>query len=365
MAQQDGKEKFITVIKRLVNAMNSSDYTLIMQEYSASLSTNFTLNKTTLFFKNLESQYGKVTKFSEPQLRTADQAITILYFEKGIQELTIYLDDQNKIKGFLFALHNPEENRDLAGKEISVLPESTKPEDKPIKESPIKQDPIPIKELEKAETKVQPEKEAPVMPITPKDKQQTILYPPFKGSWIIKTGTISQIDFTQSNLLQQENTYTFFAVDKTNARSKKDAKKNEDYFSYGSEILAPADGIIIEVIEGVRDNQPGILNPYVIIGNSITIQHSDKEYSVLAYLKQGSIRVKVGEKVTRGQVIAQCGNSGGISEPAIYYRLQDTPNLQTAKPIKFYFEQLSVIKDGKKELVKFYLPKNNEVISND
>jgi murein DD-endopeptidase MepM/ murein hydrolase activator NlpD len=93
------------------------------------------------------------------------------------------------------------------------------------------------------------------------------------------------------------------------------------------------------------------------------IQHSSKEYSVLAFLKQGSIRVKVGDRIARGQVLAQCGSSGNASEPVLHYHLQDSPYLQTAKAVKFYFERAMVSKEGKKQLQLIHLPEIGEVIS--
>ncbi len=167
----------------------------------------------------------------------------------------------------------------------------------------------------------------------------------------------------QSNLLQQKFAYEFSASDKDGLRYRNDGKANEDYFGYGKEVLAPANGTVVETIDGIRENLPGLRNPYAPIGNAIIIQHSNHEYSVLSFLKQGSIRVKLGEKVIRGQVVAQCGNSGNATEPLIHFHLQDSPYLQTAKGIKFYFEQATVTKEGKKELQLNYLPGISDTIN--
>lgn len=84
---------------------------------------------------------------------------------------------------------------------------------------------------------------------------------------------------------------------------KEKKKKNKDYYCFGKEILAPADGIVIETIDGVRDNKPGSMNPYSAIGNAVVIKHSKNEFSVFAHLKQNSIKVKPKDKVKQGQVI--------------------------------------------------------------
>jgi murein DD-endopeptidase MepM/ murein hydrolase activator NlpD len=73
----------------------------------------------------------------------------------------------------------------------------------------------------------------------------------------------------------------------------------------------------------------------------------------------------VGDRITRGQVLAQCGSSGNATEPLLHYHLQDSPYLQTAKGIKFYFERAMVSKEGKKELKLIHLPEIGEVISSE
>ncbi len=125
---------------------------------------------------------------------------------------------------------------------------------------------------------------------------------------------------------------------------------------FGKEVMAPADGVVLEVIDGIRDNVPGIANPYALIGNAIVLQHGQNEYSVLAYLKQNSIRVRVGDRILKGQAIAQCGNSGGSLQPGIHIHLQDSPIVSVASGVKFYFEKAGIIKDGNKEIKSNYLP---------
>ena len=199
-------------------------------------------------------------------------------------------------------------------------------------------------------------------PVVP-DKQQTELYLPFTGAWIVTAGGEIREGAAQRNLLQQQYAYEFSGTDASGLRYKNDGKANEDYFGYGREVIAPANGTVVEVIDGIRENSPGTRNPYAQIGNAIVIEHSGKEYSVLAFLKQGSIRVKVGDRINRGQVVAQCGNSGNAIEPVLHYHLQNSAYLQTAQGVKFYFERAMVNNKGKKQFQLIYLPEIGAVIS--
>jgi murein DD-endopeptidase MepM/ murein hydrolase activator NlpD len=69
----------------------------------------------------------------------------------------------------------------------------------------------------------------------------------------------------------------------------------------------------------------------------VTIQHSNGEYSTIAHLKQGSVKVKIGDTVTAGQLIGKCGNSGNSTEPHIHFQVSakaDEANMATI-PISF------------------------------
>jgi hypothetical protein len=328
-AQQQGGERFIRVINLMVDAIKAVDYTALVREYNNEMLKALPLDRTTIFFKNLELQYGKVQRVDPPQIVAPDEANFIMYFERSTQDLKLYLDDQGKIKGFLFTTR--------ATPEPTPVPPQTSPQTPPLELKPI----------------------APVVA----DKQQTQLFLPFKGNWVVLSGGEFREGSPQHNLLLQQYAYEFSAKDANGERYKNDGKTNEDYFGYGKEVLAPADGTIVEAIDGVRENSPGLRNPYALVGNAVVIQHSLKEYSVLAYLKQGSVRVKLGDRVTRGQVIALCGNSGNASEPALHFHLQDSPFLQTAKGLKFYFERTNVSKEGLTELRSNYLPEMGNVLS--
>ena len=130
-------------------------------------------------------------------------------------------------------------------------------------------------------------------------------------------------------------------------------------------MLAPADGTVIEVIGGVHDNAPGSMNPYSAVGNCVVIQHRKEEVSVLAHLKRGSIVVKVGDDVKRGQLLGKCGNSGNSSEPHLHYHLQNSPVLQDGLGIQCAFQKVVVTKDGKTATRTNISPVKGEIISPD
>ncbi|WP_408951644.1 M23 family metallopeptidase [Lysobacter sp. Hz 25] len=127
------------------------------------------------------------------------------------------------------------------------------------------------------------------------------------------------------------------AIVRGSATHAGDGLRNEDYYCFGKPILAPAAGEVVEVVDYVADNPPGKLNARDLTGNRVIIDHGNGEFSMLAHLRKGSLRVKRGDRVDAGDRLGECGNSGHSSEAHLHYQLQDGPkfNGATALPAQF------------------------------
>ncbi|MEO6433137.1 MAG: M23 family metallopeptidase [Sphingomicrobium sp.] len=110
-----------------------------------------------------------------------------------------------------------------------------------------------------------------------------------------------------------------------------DREKPENYPSFGATVVAPGDGTVVAAV-GDSPNEPAEPNKaaferspmFAIYGNYIVIDHGNGEFSQLGHLKQASVRVKVGERVQRGQPIALAGRSGTSLFPHLHYQLTTT-----------------------------------------
>src|SRR6185436_12516733 len=115
-------------------------------------------------------------------------------------------------------------------------------------------------------------------------------------------------------------------------------RKNGDYASWGTPILAPGAGIVAAAEDGLADNPPGVPDTKVSsLGNYVAIDHGNGEFSLLGHLRRGSLKVHIGEYVTTGQVLGACGNSGNSNGPHLHYNLQTgaRPNQGTGLPAQF------------------------------
>ena len=90
---------------------------------------------------------------------------------------------------------------------------------------------------------------------------------------------------------------------------------NNKYGGQNAPIYAPANGKVILVVDGKNNNLQNSTDP----GNLIKIQHLDGLTTRLIHLKKGSIKVKVGDIVTKGQQLALMNSSGYALGSHLHY----------------------------------------------
>ncbi|HLT70220.1 MAG TPA: M23 family metallopeptidase [Acidimicrobiales bacterium] len=124
------------------------------------------------------------------------------------------------------------------------------------------------------------------------------------------------------------------------------ARRPEDFPGFGRPVRSPVDGEVVRavgwwrdhwsrtsplglvylVLESVRE----LAGPSAILGNHLVVRAGDGTHVVLAHLRRRSLRVRRGDRVVAGQVVAECGNSGNSSEPHLHLQAMDGPSVWTA-----------------------------------
>jgi murein DD-endopeptidase MepM/ murein hydrolase activator NlpD len=194
----------------------------------------------------------------------------------------------------------------------------------------------------------------PPPPPPPVVKSTLAMQLPFKGEWSVFWGGDNEDVNYHVESPSQRRAADLVVVDASGTSHRGDGKKNDDYFAYGKDILAVADGTVVQAIDGVVDNAPGVMSPLVAVGNSVVIEHEGRVYSFYAHLKTGTVRVKNGARVKKGAVLGLCGNSGNTSEPHLHFHLQDGPLVDHAWGIEPVFENVKVTRDGKSSDIARY-----------
>lgn len=173
---------------------------------------------------------------------------------------------------------------------------------------------------------------------------KTELSLPFRGVWTATNATPGSGNGHYLNPNQRFAVDFQVSVDVApgqRSNHKGDGSKNSDYYAYGQDILAPADGTVVAVVDGVPENPPGLTDIYYRFGNAITLSLGNGEYALLAHLQTGSTKVRVGDRVLRGQVLARCGNSGNSTAPHLHFQISDSPTLSVAASLPVQFVRVT------------------------
>jgi murein DD-endopeptidase MepM/ murein hydrolase activator NlpD len=137
--------------------------------------------------------------------------------------------------------------------------------------------------------------------------------------------------------LQLENG-AVFAGDEGDVRS---------YYAYDEDVLAVDDGTVVTVIDGIPDNKPRTasgFNPAVpltretIGGNFIALDLGGGLFATYSHLQPGSLLVKQGDRVRRGQPLARVGNSGDARAPHLHFQVTTTSNLFSGEGVPYLID---------------------------
>ncbi|MBN1756539.1 M23 family metallopeptidase [bacterium] len=150
---------------------------------------------------------------------------------------------------------------------------------------------------------------------------------------------------------------------------------NENWACYGQDVYAPADGVVVDIVDGIPDNPGGFASRLpgnqleeiykqrgfkaVMAGNYIVLDHGQAEFSFLAHLQPFSLTVELNDKVKAGQLLGRIGNSGNSDAAHLHFQLMNGPDFLTAKGLPMVFNNLTDISGAP---VSFIYP-NNSIIS--
>jgi murein DD-endopeptidase MepM/ murein hydrolase activator NlpD len=161
--------------------------------------------------------------------------------------------------------------------------------------------------------------------------------PPLRGGpWLTANGPANETGHRRSLIpiggtpaIAQRFAIDFVQVGDDNRTFTGEQLRNQSYHAYGKDAIAVADGRVVAVKDGIPENIPGPTSRAVPItletvgGNHVIIDLGGGRFAFYAHLQPGSLRVKLGDRVRRGQVVGLVGNSGNSTEPHLHFHLSD------------------------------------------
>lgn len=123
-----------------------------------------------------------------------------------------------------------------------------------------------------------------------------------------------------------------------------DPAKNANWAAYSAEVLAVADATVVDLKDGIPDNDPTSgkkavpINLETVGGNYVILDLGGGNFAFYAHLQPNTIRVKVGDHVKRGQTLALLGNSGNSDAPHLHFHVSDGNSPLGAEGLPYVFD---------------------------
>lgn len=174
-------------------------------------------------------------------------------------------------------------------------------------------------------------------------RAKTALRLPFEGAWYVLWGGRSWQNNRHSAVPDQRYALDLLQLTRSGRTYEGQGTRNEQYAAWGKAVLAAGAGTVVVAEDVVLDNEPGKPRGFgLLYGNHVVIDHGNGEFSLVAHLMHGSLKVKRGDRVASGQVLARTGNSGMSSEPHIHYQLMDKADWRVANGFPSEFQNFQL-----------------------
>jgi murein DD-endopeptidase len=198
------------------------------------------------------------------------------------------------------------------------------------------------------------ELEGPVVQVT---ADAIVIGPPLRGGvWFTGNGPAPETGHRRALIpiggtpaIAQRFAIDYVRMGDDNKTYSGDQLRNANYHAQGAEAIAVANGTVVAVKDSIPENVPGITSRAVPItletvgGNHVIVDLGAGRYAFYAHLQPGSIRVKVGDRVTRGQVVGLVGNSGNSTEPHLHFHISDGNSPLGSEGLPYRHESFEVV----------------------
>jgi hypothetical protein len=198
------------------------------------------------------------------------------------------------------------------------------------------------------------------------DRPPVVLSLPFGGSWLAVNTPARRVPSHGTHFLGQTFAIDFVAVDAERRtatvrdwRTFLSVEPVDRFLGFGEPILAPADGRVVAVHDGEPDHParrtPLTLLPYLltqgsrlrhgvgaVAGNHVIVALDEGPFVFLAHLREGSPQVRSGDRVSTGQPLATCGNSGNSTQPHLHIQVMNSLDLLATRGLPMAFRDYVV-----------------------
>ena len=200
------------------------------------------------------------------------------------------------------------------------------------------------------------------IPIKSEFAQNNYIFP-LRGVWHVGYGASFHTGHRWA--IPEEFALDIAKVGESGLSHKGDGTRFDDYYAYGADVLAAADGRVTSVANDQQEDPSAMQRPNetqeayfarlqkeqgerlakgltAITGNYVMIDHGKNEYSLYAHLQPGSVGIRVGDQVKAGGVIGKLGSSGNSTEPHLHFHVCDKPDPLMCAGIPVNFSNITI-----------------------
>jgi murein DD-endopeptidase MepM/ murein hydrolase activator NlpD len=186
-------------------------------------------------------------------------------------------------------------------------------------------------------------------------KQPLVISPPLRGGKWIAVGGYNGAVGHRRTLFGVNNTCTSaqrYAIDWIRMDDANYTTRGERYdpassSAYNQPIYAVSDGTIISAVDKFSDQVP--LKPAGTdrwshpAGNCIVEDLGGGLYGMYAHLKPGTLKVKAGDTVKRGDILGYVGNTGNSTGPHLHFHVADSPRILGSSGVPYVFDNFTLV----------------------
>ena len=139
----------------------------------------------------------------------------------------------------------------------------------------------------------------------------------------------------------------FVKLDQAGQLGVGDQNTITNWYSYGVAVLAVGDGIVAstrtDFVESPTLSAHPKYGPEQATGNYVSIRLGPDQYAFYEHLQPGSIQLKPGQAVRKGDVIGRIGFTGQSTGPHLHFHVATADSPLGAEGVPFVFEQFTLI----------------------
>jgi len=139
----------------------------------------------------------------------------------------------------------------------------------------------------------------------------------------------------------------FIRMNNKGQYAKGDENEIKNWYGYAADVLAVADGVVTSVRDDFSESATLSAHPDYpsdkATGNYISIDLGNNHFAFYEHLKPGSSKVKPGQKVKKGAVIASLGFTGQSTGPHLHFHVATTNSPLGAEGIPFVVERFTLL----------------------